>query len=389
MTTTFLFDLAVAVAAALLFSLLFYKLRLPMIVGQLVAGMVVGPFGLGLIRDTTAIDFLSTLGIILLLFVIGLELDPRHLKTVGSKAIVLTTVEFLVAFAVGVLSGLAAGWNLGTSLFLGSVLGLSSTAIVAKIVADRTHEHGESLAATIMMVMVVEDLIAVFLLFLTPELASGNQVQASAFLIVTGKAGFLFLATFSFSRYLGPRIINRVSQYEIEVGEISFLLALSFGFLFGVLSDYLGFSPGIGALLTGFFLPVKHSRYVREKILPLKEAFIVFFFLSMGALIDVGAAISVGLPLALILGAAVFGKLAGGSLGARLAKTGAPLLIGSILVPRGEFSLVLAKAGVDSALVSAQLYPVAGLAVLATTLASPIIERSLHSSRAPKLIATE
>src|SRR3989441_458406 len=385
MTTTFLFDLAVAVAAALLFSLLFYKLRLPMIVGQLVAGMVVGPFGLGLIRDTTAIDFLSTLGIILLLFVIGLELDPRHLKTVGSKAIVLTTVEFLVAFAVGVLSGLAAGWNLGTSLFLGSVLGLSSTAIVAKIVADRTHEHGESLAATIMMVMVVEDLIAVFLLFLTPELASGNQVQASAFLIVTGKAGFLFLATFGFSRYLGPRIINRVSQYEIEVGEISFLLALSFGFLFGVLSDYLGFSPGIGALLTGFFLPVKHSRYVREKILPLKEAFIVFFFLSMGALIDVGAAISVRLPLAVILGVAIFGKLVGGSLVARLAKTGAPLLIGSILVPRGEFSLVLAKAGVDSGLVSMQLYPVAGLAVLATTLASPLIERLVHSFSGRKI----
>jgi CPA2 family monovalent cation:H+ antiporter-2 len=389
LATGFLLDLGIAVAAALVFSLLFYKLRLPMIVGQLVAGMVVGPFGLGLIRDTTAIDFLSTLGIILLLFVISLELDPRHLKSVGAKAVVLTTVEFLVAFTVGVLSGLAAGWNLGTSLFLGSVLGLSSTAIVAKIVADRTHEHGENLAATIMMVMVVEDLIAVFLLFLTPELASGNQVQASAFLIVTGKAGFLFLTTFGFSRYLGPRIINRVSQYEIEVGEISFLLALSFGFLFGILSDYLGFSAGIGALLTGFFLPVKHSRYVREKILPLKEAFIVFFFLSMGALIDVGAAISVGLPLGLILGATIFGKLVGGSLGARLAKTGAPLLIGSILAPRGEFSLVLAKAGVDSGLVSTQLYPVAGLAVLATTLASPLIERSLHSSRAPKLIPTE
>lgn len=115
-----------------------------MIVGQLVAGMVVGPFGLGLIRDTTAIDFLSTLGIILLLFVIGLELDPRHLKTVGSKAVLLTTVEFLVAFAVGVLSGLAAGWNLASSLFLGSVLGLSSTAIVAKLVADRTHEQGNT-----------------------------------------------------------------------------------------------------------------------------------------------------------------------------------------------------------------------------------------------------
>src|SRR5436309_13710063 len=181
MTTTFLFDLAIAVAASLLFSLLFYKLRLPMIVGQLVAGMVVGPFGLGLIRDTTAIDFLSTLGIILLLFVIGLELDPRHLKIAGSKAIVLTTVEFLVAFTLGVLSGLAAGWNLATSLFLGSVLGFGSTAIVAMIVADQTHEHGESLAATITIVMIAEDLIAVFLLFLTPELASGSHIQASAF----------------------------------------------------------------------------------------------------------------------------------------------------------------------------------------------------------------
>src|SRR5437660_10861978 len=105
--------------------------------------MVVGTFCLGLIRDTTAIDFISTLAIILLLFVIGLELDPRHLKSVGSKAIVLTTVEFLVAFTVGVLSGLAAGCNLGTSLFLASVLDLSSTAIVAKIVADRTHQHAQ------------------------------------------------------------------------------------------------------------------------------------------------------------------------------------------------------------------------------------------------------
>src|SRR5258708_31630310 len=107
--------------------------------------MVGEPFALRFTRDTPGTDFLSTLGIILLLFVIGLELDPRHLQSVGAKAVVLTTVEFLVAFTVGVLSGLAAGWNLGTSLFLGSVLGLSSTAIVAKIVADRTHEHGENL----------------------------------------------------------------------------------------------------------------------------------------------------------------------------------------------------------------------------------------------------
>jgi len=364
----------IAVAAALLVSLLFYRLGLPMIVGQLVAGMLVGPFGLGLIRDTTAIDFLATLGIILLLFVVGLELDPRKFGKVGSKVLTLATLEFLVAFSVSVLSALSAGWDLGTALFLGSVLGLSSTAIVAKLILDRYPAHDENFTA-LMMVMVVEDVIAVFLLFLTPELAVGGQLQASGLLLIAARGFFLFIASFGLGRYLGPRLINKVSQYELEIGEVAFLLALSFGFLFGVLSDYLGFSPAIGALLVGFFLPVKQSRYVREKILPLKDAFIVFFFLSMGTLIDTSSALSVGLPLVVILTGAVLGKLAGGFFGARLARIGRPVLVGSILVPRGEFSLILAKTGVDAGLVGPQFYPVAGLAVLVTALASPLIDR--------------
>ena len=203
MQTTFLLDIGIAVAAALLVSLLFYRLGLPMIVGQLVAGMLVGPFGLGLIRDTTAIDFLATLGIILLLFVVGLELDPRKFGEVGSRVLVLSTVEFLVAFSASVLSTLSAGWDLGTALFLGSVLGLSSTAIVAKLILDRSPEHDENFTA-LMMVMVVEDVIAVFLLFLTPELAGGGQLQASGLLFIAAKGFFLFIASFGFGRYLGP-----------------------------------------------------------------------------------------------------------------------------------------------------------------------------------------
>ena len=375
MTASFLLDLGIAVAAALLFSVLFYKLGLPMIAGQLVAGMFIGPYGLGLIRDTTSIDFLATLGIILLLFVIGLEMDPRNFGKLGFKIVILTSIEFLVAFLAGFLSAFTIGWSLAAALFLGSVLGLSSTAIVARFLTERAPEHREGMAGTIMMVLVLEDLIAVFLLFLTPELAGAGQFQASSLVFIAGKAILLFGAAFVFGRFLGPRLINLVSQYELEIGEVSFLLALSFGFLFGVVSEYLGFSPGIGALLVGFFLPMKHSRYVRDKILPLKEAFIVFFFLSMGTLVNAYSALSLGLPLVIVMVGAVLGKFAGGFLGAKFAKIERPLLVGSILIPRGEFSLVLAKAGVDSGLVPSQLYPVAGFAVLITTLTSFVVGR--------------
>ncbi|TMI38633.1 cation:proton antiporter [Candidatus Bathyarchaeota archaeon] len=267
MTPSFLLDLGIAVAAALLFSVLFYKLGLPMIAGQLVAGMLVGPYApypLGLIRDTTSIDFLANLGIILLLFVIGLEMDPRKFGKLGLRVVIITSFEFLVSFLVSVLSALTIGWSLGAALFLGSVLGLSSTAIVAKLLTERSPEHQEGMASTVMMVLVLEDLIAVFLLFLTPELAGAGQFQASSLVVISGKAVLLFGAAFVFGRSLGPRLINLVSQYELEIGEVSFLLALSFGFLFGVLSEYLGFSPGIGALLVGFFLPM--NGYTGQRI---------------------------------------------------------------------------------------------------------------------------
>lgn len=382
MASSFLLDVGIAVGAALLVSLLFYRLRLPMIVGQLVAGMLVGPYGLGLIKDTSAIDFLASFGIVLLLFVIGLELDPRKLSSIGVKIVLLTTVEFLVAFGLGVVSGLFIGLNQVGALFLGSVLGFSSTAIVAKLVSDRSHGENEDFSM-IMIVAVLEDMLAVVLLFLTPDLASGSPLAVTEIVLIGAKALFLFAACFGFGRYLGPRIINRVSQHELEIGEIGFLLALSYGFFFGVLSDYLGFSPAIGALLVGLFLPVKHSGYVREKILPLKDAFVVFFFLSMGMLIDASSALSLGPVLAVVMVAAIVGKFAGGMLGSRISKIGTPIVIGAILVPRGEFSLILAKTGVDAGLVGPQLYPVVGLTVLVTALASPIIERFAHAIRSP------
>lgn len=368
-------ELGVAVGAALLLSLLFYRLGLPMIVGQLVAGMLVGPSGFGLIRDLTAIDLLASLGIVLLLFVIGLELDPRDLRKIGARALVLTIVEFTIAVAAGAISGIAIGWSLQESLFLGTVLGISSTAIIGKMILDRRAETGEEMASAMMAVLIIEDVVAVFLLLLTPQYTVGNQVQTSSLAILAAQGVLLIFVTVGFGRFVAPRVINWVSQYEVDVGETAFLMSLSFGILFGVLSAYLGFSPAIGAFLMGLTLLGKHSRYVKEKISPVKDLFIVFFFVSMGTLIDPLSAIALGPGLALILVAAVVGKFAGGYAGARLSRLGVPVIVGRVLVSRGEFSLVLAKAGVDAAVVPTEIYPVAGFAVLVTAIIAPLLGR--------------
>ena len=368
-------ELGVAVGAALLLSLLFYRVGLPIMVGQLVAGMLVGPSGFGLIRDLTAIDLLASLGIVLLLFVIGLELDPRDLRKIGGRVLILTVLEFVIALAAGVVSGLAFGWGLRESVFLGAVLSISSTAIVGKMILDRRQESGQDLTSAVMAVLIIEDVVAVFLLLLIPELAVGNQVQASTVVIFALKGILLTVLTIGFGRFAAPRIINWVSQYEVEVGETTFLLALSFGFLFGVLSAYLGFSPAVGAFLLGLTLLGKHSRYIKEKIAPFKDLFIVFFFISIVTLIDPVSAIVLGPVLVLVMVLAVLGKVAGGFVGARLAGFATPIVIGRILVPRGEFSLVLAKAGVDAGVVPPVLYPIAGFAVLVTAIAAPLLAR--------------
>ncbi len=377
-------ELGVAVGAALVLSLLFYRLGLPMIVGQLVAGMLVGPSGLGLIQDLTAIDLLASLGIVLLLFVIGLELDPRDMRSIGLKALALTVVEFVITLVAGTFSGLAIGWGLRESLFLGTVLSISSTAIVGKMVLERRQDSSENPTPTIMAVLITEDVVAVFLLLLIPELVVGNQVQTSIVILLAVKGILLTVVTVGFGRLVAPRIINWVSQYEVDVGETTFLLALSFGFLFGVLSAYLGFSPAIGAFLLGLTLLGKHSRYVKEKVAPIKDLFIVFFFVSMGTLIDLRSALVLGPSLALVMVVAVLGKVAGGYVGGRLAGVGLPALMGTTLVPRGEFTLVLAKAGVDAAVVPPVIYPVAGFVVLVTAIVGPLLGRVRILGRPPE-----
>ena len=380
MADSVLLELGIIVATALILSLVFHRLGLPMIAGQILAGILIGPygpFGTALIQHTDVIQLLASLGIILLLFVIGLEFDPREISKIGAKALVLTLTEFLVAFTIGFSSGTALGWKLSDSFLLGALLSISSTAIIAKITLDRTAGPEEDQTSVIMTVLIVEDLIAVLLLLLIPELSIGNTIGLLPIVSIAAKGAVLSLATIGFGRLVAPRIINVVSQHEIDVGETTFLLALSFAFVFATLSDYLGFSPAIGAFLLGLTLLGKHSRYLKEKTAPLKDLFVVFFFVSMGMLIDIRSALLLGPALALVVFGAIGGKLLGGAIGSKLIRIGSPIVLGATLVPRGEFSLVLAKAAADAGYGSPVIYPVIGVTVLVTSF-SPMFSRRIR-----------
>ncbi len=386
---SFLFDLGLAVFAALGFSYLFSKIKQPVVVGQLIAGIIIGPFGLGLIQNLNTINLLASLGIILLLFTVGLELDPLEIKKIGPDSFILAVVELTVTFITVTLVGLAVGLTQLEAVFVAAVVATTSTAIMSKILLE-TKSLGAKESHTVVTASVIEDFATVFMLLLLPGLAAAsNQVPPTEIVVLALKGALLVGIIFFFGWRIAPWLIERISKADQEYKETAFLLALSFGFAFALLSSYLGFSPAVGAFLMGLMIRGPQAKFVKEKVGPIKDLFIVLFFVSMGTLINIGALLTVTLPIIAVLGMAIVGKFLGCWAGARLsgAKEEATL-VGLSMLPRGEFSFIVAQEGTGLGVAAQILYPVAGLATLISSIMSSIglrVFKPKTTSDAPKI----
>jgi CPA2 family monovalent cation:H+ antiporter-2 len=359
---SFLFDLGLAVFAALGFSYLFSKIKQPVVVGQLIAGIIIGPFGLGLIQNLNTINLLASLGIILLLFTVGLELDPLEIKKIGPDSFILAVVELTVTFVTV---------TLVEAVFAAAVVATTSTAIMSKILLETKSLKAKD-SHTVVTASIIEDFATVFMLLLLPGLAAAsNQVPPVDIVVLAVKGALLVGIIFFFGWRIAPWLIERISKADQEYRETAFLLALSFGFAFALLSSYLGFSPAVGAFLMGLMIRGPQAQFVKEKVGPIKDLFIVLFFVSMGTLINIGALLTVTLPIIAVLGMAIFGKFLGCWAGARLsgAKDEATL-VGLAMLPRGEFSFIVAQEGTGLGIAAQILYPVAGLATLISSILS-------------------
>ena len=382
--TAFLLDLGVLTAAALVFSLLFVRLKLPVVSAQILAGMIVGPYMLGWVVDPSIISQISSIGIVLLLFILGLELDPVELQKVAGRILLLTLIEVTLAFVFGLAASYLLGLGLILSIVFAMTASISSTAIVGKIILERRMFQASE-SKTLVGLMIMEDIIAVGFLIILSTAAPGAALTPPEWLsrvIITGLGGVsLIVVGYIVARFLAPFVIDRLASYEIESEEIPFLFALALGILFGVLAESLGYSPGIGAFIIGLAIRGKQSKFLFEKVSTLKDLFLVLFFVSMGSLINPFPSLSLGLPIIAVLVLLVVGKFTGGYAVGSLIRSkqegasSSPASYGTWLIPRGEFSLVIGQFALSVGLVSLDLFSLIGLSVLVTAIVGPFLQR--------------
>lgn len=388
----FITDMAFIMIVGGVITLAFFKIRQPIIIGYLFAGMLLGPLsplwtwmfqgeitpwgltGTGILGDITALHLFADIGVILLLFVIGIEFPYAKIRQIGGVAIGVGTIGLLGTMgAVFYVSSLI-GLNFMDSLFIAAALSISSTAVIVKILEEMGRIKNKS-SIMVLGILIVEDVIAVILISTLQSVALAGTVSVEGLVVVILVGTGLIAGTFTIGTRIIPQLIDRVAATEHR--EILLLCVLGLCFGYAMLANIVGLSVAIGAFLAGVLVAESRSAEI-TKILssPIKDMFVAIFFISTGALMDLsqlGDYIWIAIAL---MGVAMFMKFGGNMLGNIIfkQKKGTSLRVASALsAPRGEFSIVIVKSGVDIGAASAFLFPMVGVISIISASISPFI----------------
>lgn len=394
--TTFVTDLAIIMIIGAVVTLAFFKIRQPLIIGYLFAGMLIGPLsplwawllpeggppidkeiGVGLLSDISALNLFAEIGVILLLFVIGIEFPYSKIRSIGKVAIGVGTLGLFATLGAIFVTSLSLGLNFMDSLFLSAALSISSTAIIVKILTDLGRIQKES-SILVLGILIVEDVIAVILISSLQSVALVGTVSIESVIVVIIVAAGLIVGTFTVGTRIIPPLIDKVAAAEHR--EILLLSVLGVCFGYALLANIVGLSVAIGAFLAGVLVAESKSSEVSKALSsPIKDMFVAIFFVSVGALMDIGQ-IENYLFLAIALIAVATGMKFGGNLiGNLLFKQSKKKSLRSAFAlasPRGEFSIVIVKAGVDIGAVSGFLFPLIGIITIITAFISPFLVKA-------------
>ena len=390
----FVTDLAIIMILAGVVTLAFFKIRQPLIIGYLFAGMLIGPLSplwtsffvldteqisgaIGILSDVSTLNIFAEIGVILLLFVIGIEFPFAKIRSIGKIAIGVGSIGLFLTLGITFYVTTLFGLNTTDALFLSAALSISSTAIIVKVLEETGKIKKES-SILVLGILIVEDIIAVILIASLKSYALVGDISIESVIVTLVIAAGLFAATFTAGRKIIPKLIDRVASAENR--EILLLAILGVCFGYSLLAEILGLSVAIGAFLAGVLVAESESAEV-SKILssPIKDMFVAIFFVSVGALMDISQ-LDDYIFLAIVLIALVIGlKLGGNLLGNFIFRQPRRKSLRSgfaLAAPRGEFSIIIIKIGVDTGVVSAFLFPLIGIITIITAFISPFLVKA-------------
>jgi len=382
-------DLAAIAAIGVLVTVVLSRLRLPAVAGLLLAGALCGPAGLGIVSDTDAIEVLAEVGVVLLLFSIGLEFSLARLRAIFRQVAVggLAQVTLTALATFGVARALGIGAAAAT--LLGFIFALSSTAIVLRGLAERREldaPHGRFIVGA----LIFQDLCVVPMLIVVPLLApgAGTQGVVAAVALALGKAAGVFVVTVVLARALVPRVFAWVASARSREVFLLAVLAVCIGTAW--LTSLVGLSLALGAFLGGMVVAdTEYGHRATSDVLPLRDAFVSLFFVSLGMLFDVREVLERPGVVALLTLAFVFGKGFLATLSAMTMRFPARVawLAGAGLAQFGEFGFVLARQGQASGVIdAATLQPVLTAGILSMFLTPLAVRVAPHVTAGERLL---
>jgi monovalent cation:H+ antiporter-2, CPA2 family len=373
----FIRDLAIVMIVAGATTILFQRLRQPVLLGYILAGVLIGPHTPGvLVADPQAIDDISNLGVVLLMFTLGLEFSVHKLREVGIGVLLVAVVEVGLMLWIGVGLGGLFGWKGMNALFLGAIISLSSTMVATRTLSENGQRQ-QPFAKLVVGLLVAEDMLTIVMLTLLTAVAIGGSVEAQTAFTLVGHLGLFMVAGMILGLLLLPRLVDYVAGF----GRDETLLVSVLGICFGasLLAVWMGFSVALGAFLAGAVVAESRSvGRVMRLVEPLRDMFAALFFVAIGLKIDPALLVQYALPALLIAVVVIVGKTVVCSLGIFIVghDPRTALRSGLGMAQIGEFSFVIATLGVSLGVISKFIYPIAVAVSVLCMAASPYLTRS-------------
>lgn len=366
-------DLALILIVAGVVTVLFKKLKQPLVLGYIVAGVLTGPYitFIPTVNNLESVEFWGKIGVIFLLFGLGLEFNFKKLKKVGGPGFITVFTEVVMMFCMGILVGRIMDWSWVASIFLGGMLSISSTSIIIKAFDDMGVKN-KKFTQMVFGALVVEDLVAILILVLLPAMVLSKSFNGVELADKVANLALFLLLWFTGGVFFIPTIFKRLRQYLSD--ETLIVASLGLCFMMVVITVNAGISEALGAFVMGSILSgTIQSEKIVKVTRPIKDFFGAIFFVSVGMMVDPSAVLEYWPQILLISGVIIVAKPLAATLG--LLFSGQTLknaiLSGVCLCQIGEFSFIIVQMGLDKGVVPEYLYPVIVTVSILTTFITP------------------